>query len=105
MDYSDQIDVLNKLSFLKEKGVKVFYIFPAYPKEEFKRFESSLLSFETQVRRGLKFPVLGKVTDFLYPEADFYDTVYHLRRRGRDERTKKIVDLLKMALEKPRTKI
>jgi hypothetical protein len=97
--YNSGIEQLNKLAALKEKGVQVFYLFPGYPIEEYKRFQNPLQSFESQLKAGLLFPVLGKVTDFLYPEADFYDTVYHLRRKGRSERTKTIVRLLREALK------
>jgi hypothetical protein len=97
--YSSGIQMLNKLASLKEKGVQIFYVFPGYPLEEYNRFQKPLQSFENQLKAGLQFPVLGKVTDFLYPETDFYDTVYHLRRKGRSERTKTLVQLLRKALK------
>ena len=98
-NYTTGIEMLNKLAALQEKGVRVFYVFPGYPLEEYNRFQKPLQSFENQLKAGLQFPVLGKVTDFLYPESDFYDTVYHLRRKGRVERTKTMVRLLRESLQ------
>jgi len=97
-NYKVGMEILNKLAVLQEKGVRVFYVFPGYPIEEYNRFQKSLQSFENQLKAGLQFPILGKVTDFLYPVSDFYDTVYHLRRKGRAERTKTMVRLLREAL-------
>jgi len=97
-NYSKGVAILNQLARLQKKGVQVFYIFPGYPAEEYNRFQKPLQSFENQLKAGLQFPVLGRVTDFLYPEVEFYDTVYHLRRKGRAKRSKTIVRLLREAL-------
>jgi hypothetical protein len=98
VNYDSGIEILNKLSVLPERGIPVFYVFPSYPEEEFERFKKALFSFETQMRKGLMFPVLGRVSDFLSPESDFYDTVYHLCRNGRAARTEKLIKTLRKEL-------
>jgi hypothetical protein len=45
------------------------------------------------------FPVLGSPEDFLYPENEFYDTVYHLLRKGREKRTATLVRQIREALK------
>lgn len=96
--YANGIALLNSLAVLKEKGVRIFYVYPGYPTEEYQHFKTSLNAFDRQMRNGLQFPVLGKMADFLYPEDWFFDTVYHLKRKGREERTKTMVKLLREAL-------
>lgn len=97
--YSDGIRQLNRLSALQQNGIKVFYVYPGYPKEEYNRFKTSLQSFDNQLRHGLSFPVLGQLQDFLYPEDEFFDTVYHLEREGRSKRAATIARLLREALQ------
>jgi hypothetical protein len=98
-DYSAGIEILNRLNALKEKRVRVFYVFPAYPMEEFAVHKVPLKSFESQLKNGLLFPVLGSPEDFLYPENEFYDTVYHLLRKGREKRTATLVRQIREALK------
>ncbi len=93
--YDEEIHILNQLSELQKKGVKVVYVFPAYDEIEFKKYEKAILSFEKQLKTGLKFPVIGSPTDFIYPEEYFYDTVYHLAEEGRKKRLERLKVLLK----------
>jgi len=32
----------------------------------------------------LPFPILGKPQDHVYPDSLFFDTVYHLNKKGRE---------------------
>jgi hypothetical protein len=93
-DYSGEIGALNRLKSLENKGIKVFYIFPAYVDAQFEKNKVALKFFETQLRGGLQFPILGAPEDFLYPDSLFFDTAYHLGKEGREKRASKIAALL-----------
>lgn len=92
--YNAEIAVLNQLAELERKGIRVVYLFPAYDEVEYEKYKLAISSFESQLKKGLKFQVLGSPTDFIYPESDFYDTVYHLTAEGRKKRLEKLKQLL-----------
>jgi hypothetical protein len=101
-DYSTEIACLNKLKSLENKGVKVYYAFPAYVDTDFEKNQIALRDFEKQLRKGLLFPILGRPDDFLYPDSLFFDTAYHLGKTGREKRAETMDRLLKeAALTKP----
>jgi hypothetical protein len=93
-DYQEEIKVLNRLKSMEARGVKVFYVFPGYVDTDFESQKVALKYFESQMRAGLKFPVLGRPEDFLYPNAYFFDTAYHLGKEGREKRAATIAQLL-----------
>ena len=98
--YQEEIATLNKLTALKAKGVDVVYVFPPFADTEFEKNKKAILSFERQMRKDLKFPILGRPEDFVYPENDFYDTAYHLNLSGREKRGQTLKLLLAPYLEK-----
>lgn len=102
--YQSELNLLNQLTKLKEKKVQLFFVYPPFPKEDFEKNKEAILHFEKQLQDGLQFPILGNSTDFIYPESDFFDTVYHLNLSGREKRTRRLVELLRIALEKPEMK-
>jgi hypothetical protein len=93
--YAEEISVMNQLVDLQQKGVQVIYVFPSFADTEYKKNEKAILSFERQLKEGLKFPVVGSPKDFILPEDDFYDTAYHLTINGRKKRSDTLRKLLK----------
>ncbi len=84
------------------RGVQTFFIFPAYPEEEYRRFEDGARFYEQRLRRELQCAILGSPQDFLYPYLMFTDTIHHLGLEGKRKRTEKIITLLKARLSGPR---
>jgi hypothetical protein len=44
---------------------------------------------------NLKIEILNKPSDFVLPDSLFFDTVYHLNKKGREIRTKKLIEIIK----------
>jgi hypothetical protein len=93
--YWEGIDELNRLyREIERKGAHLYYLFPAYPHQDFERNREVLTQFEMDIRSDLKFPVLGDLEDSLYDESAFFDTAYHLQREGIMDRTAYLIDLI-----------
>ena len=76
------------------RGISTYFLFPAYPAEEYRQFRAGLKSYEARLRRELDCPIVGTPEDFLYPYSLFTDTIHHLGLRGRKLRTERIIALL-----------
>lgn len=93
--YKSEIQILNSLNALANNGVRVYFVFPSFPKEDFEKNKTALLFFEEQIKDGLHFKVLGSAAEMTSPESDFFDTVYHLNIPAREKRTRQIISFLK----------
>jgi hypothetical protein len=80
------------------RGIRVFFVFPAYPREEYDRFGAGLRQYAGRLRGELACPILGTPEDFLYPYALFTDTIHHLGIEGKRRRTERMIELLSAAL-------
>jgi hypothetical protein len=79
---------------IRQQGIPVFFVFPAYAKEEFRRQTEGMRRYERRLRRELCCPILGTPDDFLYPYEVFTDTVHHINHEGRRRRTQRMIALL-----------
>jgi hypothetical protein len=79
------------------KGITTYFVFPAYPVEEYRRFRAGLKAYEARLRTELACTILGTPEDFLYPYGLFTDTIHHLGIRGRALRTDRLISLLRSA--------
>jgi len=87
---------LNKFyQYANSKNINVFYIYPNYPLSEFKKNGIVIAKHENDLSENLKFGILNSPNDFVFEDNLFFDTVYHLNKKGRDIRTKKLVELIK----------
>jgi hypothetical protein len=90
------IDELNSLAeFARKNKVMLFFIFPTYPKSEYKNNKEVINQFEADIRSDLKIPVLSDAEDFIFDDSYFFDTIYHLNKLGRQKRTEMLISILK----------
>lgn len=95
-EYWDGIELINQFNeFEKVNGIKVYFLFPNYPKSEFLKNKNAIQELESDLRRDLKVKILNKPTDFVFNDSLFYDTVYHLDKKGRIIRTEKLIEIIK----------
>lgn len=95
-DYSDEINTMNAfIDYANQKGAKVYYTFPAYIESEYKLNKSVIAQYEKQFQEQLKCPIINTPQSFVFPNADFFDTAYHLDKNGREKRTQIMITLLK----------
>ncbi len=82
-----------------KKGARVFFSFPPCPKSYFAPKKAAARYLYSWLKHNLDFPVIGKPWDFVYPENYFFDTIYHLNKKGRYLRTIKLVEELGRVLQ------
>ncbi|HSQ78900.1 MAG TPA: hypothetical protein VLN91_08400, partial [Nitrospirota bacterium] len=94
--YRDQsFDAVNE--FCRDallQGVRTYFLFPAYPEEEYRRQHEGMRRYEARLRKELGCSILGTPEDFLYPYDFFTNTVNHLNGEGKRIRTEKVITLL-----------
>jgi len=97
--YWEGIGQLNRLyTDAQKKGYSLYYIYPAYPFSDFERNREALTRLDDDMRRELELPVLGVLEGSLYPETEFFDTAYHLKRESVIHRTEYLIELLRSEL-------
>ena len=76
-------------------GVKVYYTYPPYAESSYNFDAEIIKKIENQIVKDSKVTILGKPTDFVYPDSLCQDMVYHLTQKGAEIRTQKLIELLK----------
>ncbi len=98
--YRDQpLDALN--AFCRDArmhGIAMYFVFPAYAEEDYRRQQPQMLEFEHRLHRDLDCPILGTAQDFIYPYRFFSDSINHLTPEGKRKRTEKLIGLLGTAM-------
>lgn len=100
-----KISILNEFSdYCTSKQARVFFLFPAFPYEEYVLNKQAIDGLYIKFREELKMPLLGSPSDYLFSYDNFANTCYHLRigSDGAAVRTKKIIYYLKQALGQDR---
>jgi hypothetical protein len=78
----------------RTRGATVFLFFPAIPQHCYKESEGKLSLIAERLARDCTVPRLNTVEEMVYPEADFFDTVYHLGAAGVRRRTNLLITRL-----------
>lgn len=95
IDPNPAVDELNLFyKSCKANNIKVFFMFPAIPIYEYDAQKENFNALYNFLKEKLEIPILGTPEDFVYPKKMFYDTVYHINRVGRVNRTERIIDFL-----------
>ena len=95
---ADALNLFYKSAF--ENNIRVFLMFPAIPVPEYNAQEEGFFALYDLLQNELDIPIVGVPQDFIYPKKMFYDTVYHMNRIGRTNRTDRILELLTPLLQK-----
>lgn len=78
----------------RRRGVRVLYGYPGYAQSEYEKNRDVITALERELRESLHIELLGTPRDAAYPDDEFFDTVYHLNERGRQQHTRDIARLL-----------
>jgi len=90
---------LNDFSdYASSRKAKIVFYFSHFPKEQYKTNEKYINAFYDMMKKLLKFPMLNKPSDFMYPEDYFADTIYHLNEKGEKIRSAELIRMLKKVL-------
>jgi hypothetical protein len=83
---------------MRPRGVKVFFVYPAVPKEYFARNQKAMHHIQEQLEATLSCPILGTPTDTLFEISDFFDTQYHMTGDAPIRRTAIVGEMLRRRL-------
>lgn len=77
------------------RGVRIYLSFsPLLIQDRAKQVKALGLLYKDMVNR-VKIPLIGLPTDFMYPADMFYDNIFHLNGRGRELRTRALIQQMK----------
>ena len=86
-------DVAKRINILKEAGVKVYILPPPFSETAYKRDLKNIEAIQTALQRagiGFAVPPIQSV----YPDSMFYDTEYHLNKKGGTQHTLKMAYII-----------
>ncbi len=77
------IQSLNEFQrFTESKGVSSFLCFPTVPKSKFESQKPASKALYANLKAQLEIPILSQPEKYVLPDDCFFDTCYHLTRRG-----------------------
>jgi hypothetical protein len=95
-DYSEGIKALNKFAdYVRSNGASIYFCYSNYPEKVFEKNKKPISKFKEQLDNKLNIEIINAPEDFVFPEKDFLDTVYHLNKEGREKRTMRMIQILK----------
>jgi hypothetical protein len=95
-EYWGGIKELNNFhEYARKRNVQVYYLYPTYPNSEFNKNKRAIELLSEDLNKDLNIKIINKPTDFVYDDSDFFDTVYHLNKSGREKRTKQLINIIK----------
>lgn len=90
--YWEGIKSLNEFKAeAKAKGVDVFFTYPPMAKSDFDIEASSIKRFGKDLTNNLDIEILNTPEDLVLDNGYFFDTQYHLTKKGRELRTKTVL--------------
>lgn len=87
-----EIKVLNDFyDFARSKEITVLFSYGAYEISEYKKNKAALKKVHQKMKQSLKIEMITDLQDFVYPTSYFYDSVYHLNKKGRTIHTQNLI--------------
>ena len=97
----EAIKILNRLAAdVDRKGGSVVLTYPSLHDEFLERYRGRIDSLDGRLRADLDMEVISDPDDYQFPREMLFDTPYHLRREGREIRTRQLVDDVRVYLER-----
>lgn len=77
---------------LAQKGATVYFSYPTIPQPQFNNSQKFIERVADNITEKATFKILNQPAQEVQSLDDFYDTVYHLKRDGRTQRTKRLIN-------------
>jgi hypothetical protein len=92
----EEIKLLNEFyHFAKKNKIEVIFSYGAYERSEYAKNIKALKKVHKKMKQNLKIEMIMDIDDFVYPETYFYDSVYHLNKKGKLIHTKNLIRKLR----------
>jgi hypothetical protein len=79
----------------KEESAHAYFMWPSYIDRSYAINVAAIDSLQRKLTGGMRMPLVGTASDFVYPGRLFFDTRYHLNSEGRQLRTLKMIEVLR----------
>jgi hypothetical protein len=90
-----EIELMNEfMAEAKAKGVDVYFSYPPHAKSSFDKNVENFAETDKEIRRDLKIEILNTPEQLAFEDSFFYDTEYHLTAKGRDLRSKIMLETI-----------
>jgi len=83
-----------------KRGIRMVFMYPCLERDSFRNDISGISFISKYLSKNLKCEIMSTPDEFVLPKEYFYDTVYHLNRRGVEIRTQKVIDKLSRVIVK-----
>jgi len=95
--YWDAIKEINEFyEFASNINVSVYYLFPTLVRSEYDKSKDAIELLRKDLDRDLEIEIINEPESFVFHDSLFFDTVYHLTKRGREKRTTKMIEILQL---------
>ena len=92
----DAVEVIDDLyKAAMRNGAHAYFMWPSYMDSAYTVNSGAIRTLGTRISSGTRMPVVGMPDSFVFPKNYFFDTRYHLNARGREIRTRKMIELLR----------
>jgi hypothetical protein len=94
----DALEILNDIDE-RARTVKAhaYFTFPSYIDRSYVLNVAAIDLLTRRIDRGTSMPIIGDAKLFVFPKNYFFDTRYHLNAQGREERTQRMIRMLRAA--------
>jgi hypothetical protein len=89
-------DLNSIASKAREEKAHAYFLFPSYIDRSYVINVAAIDSLRRKLAGGMDIPIVGTPKDFVMGKQYFFDTRYHLNREGRDLRTLKMIEVLRV---------
>jgi hypothetical protein len=79
------------LDYFSRRGIIVILSYPSYEEESFRNSIELIQELDMRFRAKENLLVISKPETYCFPHDSFYDTVYHLNKKGRSIRTGQLI--------------
>lgn len=90
------LPLLNSFKEYADKNkIRVYFLYPCLDEAVYKPVAAVINRIADEYKNEMKIQTLNKPIDSVFPDSLFYDTEYHMIPKGREIRTRKILEILK----------
>jgi len=90
------LDDLNSIArTATTRRAHAYFLYPSYIDRSYSINVAAIDSLRGRLAQGMRMPLIGSPSDFVYPSRLFFDTRYHLNEDGRRLRSLRMVGILR----------
>lgn len=98
----ESVQVLNDFEeYALAQGARAYFVFPSLSETQYKADEITILELYAYLKQHLSMPILSPPDRYAFSPDSFYDTIYHLNRKGLSARMQRLIEDMQTALIQP----